>query len=333
MTSPTEINPDALVIDKFIFHVIHQKDKAATLLKETPIGDFHDFFVERVCDTLKGNRFVFEDGSQTKAILSMIGKSGYEFLEGSKQLAINFHALHNDNIKPGVFILMQLSHDDEKIFSIIKYDHERVLTYKYIESEGKALLEEVVNSFTKSKQALHKSAIIRIDKDMNEVVVVDRTVGYDITKFFKGFLNVVRKYTNIEMTKELYDAIIETNKVHKDMLPKEITTNIRSLALNALNATDIYENSDDIVTKVFGASANDNVKKTFSNILKKKDIDGESFKPDTSKLPRPKKLKVKTEEGVLIEYSESNSTLVKFDKPSEDGFYTISVKTKKYCEM
>ena len=85
--------------------------------------------------------------------------------------------------------------------SIIKYDHERVLTYKYLPEENKAMLEEVINSFTKSKQSLHKSALIRINDANSEITIIDRTVNYDITQFFKCFLNVVRKYDATELTK------------------------------------------------------------------------------------------------------------------------------------
>ena len=44
MPSFEAIDPSILTIDKFIFHIIHQKDIPAILLEETPIGSFHDFF-------------------------------------------------------------------------------------------------------------------------------------------------------------------------------------------------------------------------------------------------------------------------------------------------
>jgi hypothetical protein len=225
---------------------------------------------------------------------------------------------------------MQLSHGEEVIFSIIKYDHERVLTYKYLPEENKALLEEVLNSFTKSKQSLHKSALIRINNTNSEITIIDRTVNYDITQFFKGFLNVIRKYDATELTKTIFEAVIEVTKIFKDSLPAEVTGNIRALTKETLKQTDTFENPEDFINKIFGANATDSLKSTFQKILQKKDIDGETFKPNISTLPRTQKIKIKTDEGVLIQYNDAQSSLVEIAKNPEDKTYTISVKTKKY---
>ena len=92
-----------LAIDKFIFHVVHHGGDQPVLFGETPIGDFEPFFLARVRETLRGNRFVFLDGSVTRAALKQVVDDPNRFVEVSKTLALAFH--HNvgsdRRIKPG----------------------------------------------------------------------------------------------------------------------------------------------------------------------------------------------------------------------------------------
>jgi hypothetical protein len=82
-----------------------------------------------------------------------------EFVAVSKELAIDFHSRQDNRIKPGVLMLMRISAGNKMLFLLIKYDHERVLTYAV--QSRRALLRDVQNSFTQSPGALHKSALIQ----------------------------------------------------------------------------------------------------------------------------------------------------------------------------
>jgi hypothetical protein len=101
---------------------------------------------------------------------------------------------------------MALSAGAHRLFSVIKYDHEQVLSYD-IEGDARAVLHEIANSFTKSAEALQKSALIELTDIGGELVVVDRKVQADITDFFKGFLTVKRAYTEAELTGALQKRI------------------------------------------------------------------------------------------------------------------------------
>jgi hypothetical protein len=79
-----------LGIDKFIFHVVHHGGDQPILFGETPIGGFEPFFLARVRDTLRGNRFVFLDGSVTRAALKQVADDPDRFVEVSKTLALAF---------------------------------------------------------------------------------------------------------------------------------------------------------------------------------------------------------------------------------------------------
>lgn len=162
----------ALKIDNFIFHVVHHGDKAPILLDQTPVAGFETFFLERVRETLQGNRFIFKPGSQTQADLAKAAADPNVFVPMSKELATRFHALQDRRIKRGVLIVMALSTGARKLFSLIKYDHERVLTFELASS--RAVLHDVLNSFTESPAALQKSALIELDGAAGSLATIDR---------------------------------------------------------------------------------------------------------------------------------------------------------------
>jgi hypothetical protein len=60
-----------LKIRNFIFHVVHHGEDTPILFEDAPLGNFEQFFLDRVRDTLRGNRFVFVDASRTCELLSV----------------------------------------------------------------------------------------------------------------------------------------------------------------------------------------------------------------------------------------------------------------------
>lgn len=321
---------DALRIERFIFHVVHHGQEEATLLEETPLGDFESFFLGRVMDTLEGNRFQFVTGSPTCDLLRECMLDGGKFVENSKKLAIDFHGRHDKRIKPGVLIVMLLSAGDNRLFSLIKYDHEQVLTYD-IEGGARAVLREIANSLTKSKKALHKSALIRLKDDGGDIIVVDYTVRHEITDFFRGFLNSKRKYTSKEMTQTIHKCTLNTMKVHQSSLPEDVTRNISKRVFEAIQETDIFE-EDSFVDKVFGPYASERIRKTFKTNLEKNDLAGESFTLDKRVVKRPRAFKWRTQEGVEIKYGQDAEDTVKIEPGAGSEKTVIKITTTKLSE-
>lgn len=302
-----------LSIDKFIFHVVHHRNDEPILLDETPIGDFEDFFLERAMETLKGNRFTFADGSITRTLLKQVLDDESQFVPVSKTLAQTFHAGRDKRIKPGVMILMTLVTGQRKLLSVLKYDHEEAVTYD-ITDDAKAILKAVANSFTKSAEALQKSALIEIldgDGDTDDkIVVVDKTVRHEITDFFRGFLACKRLYDDTQMTKVIEALVVDVVIKHQADLPNDITQNVRDRYYDAVQKRENFD-ANDFFAEFFGAHGSAAVRASFDKGLAKRGMEGEVFKFDKGAVKKQRPQKFKTAEGVKIEVPEQASDTVK----------------------
>lgn len=324
--SDEELN--GLKIEKFIFHVIHHGDETPILLDEVPVEGHEEFFLERIKDTLKGNPFVFLDNSPVEQQLRTILNDESSFVEVSKELAVQFHQHEDKKIKPGVFMLILLSSGAGRFFSIIKYDHEQVLHYT-LENDNKAVIKEITNGFTRSKDALHKAAFVNLEYCPGQLVIIDKTVKSEITNFFKNFLFVKKMHDEQEMTKKIQNLAIKTAQAHKGDLPDEFLTTVRSKAYDAISDMDMFEQND-YYDRVFGGVSNDSVRETFSNMLRADDLEGEQFVVNRHTLKKGQ-FKLKTREGVKIYYSDSNEHTVQIDRMG--GRVRIIIETDDVTEQ
>jgi len=87
----TEDQNREMQIERFIFHVVHHGEEEPILLDETPIRNFHNFFLGRVREVLKGNRFLFIPESSTESEIRSVDGDLKNFVEVSKNLARDFH--------------------------------------------------------------------------------------------------------------------------------------------------------------------------------------------------------------------------------------------------
>ena len=183
----TEAEIERLRITNFIFHVVHHGRADPILLDAAPLGPFEDFFLARISETLEGNRFVFEDGSATRVSLARAAGDPGSFVHVSQELALRLHT-SDDRIKRGVLIVMMLSSGNRRFFSLIKYDHEKVIAFDV--QDATAVLHDVVNSFTESPNALQKSALIELTDGGGDLAIIDRNRRIGISAFFERFLEV-----------------------------------------------------------------------------------------------------------------------------------------------
>lgn len=325
-----DLSADSIIIKRFIFHVIHQGADEPILLDETPLGKYEHFFAERIIETIEGNRFLFNQGSFVQEKLSEISKDDQLFVRLSKAMATHFHSFENKNIKAGVVIFMKVEIEGQPYFSIIKYDHEEVLAYKLDEDNRKAILEDVANSFTKSKESLHKSALIELTELGGNVFVIDKKVREDISKFFKGFLNIKRQFDSAELTKKVEEITIDVVKKNRDKLPADFTANIKKMVFDATQGEDNYS-FQSYYDKIFGLVGDEQLKTCLIRELKKNDLDGEVFAFDKEALKEPRKRKIKTKEGIKIQYDDSSSDRIKF-YDENDGTKRIEIRTEQYYD-
>lgn len=328
MTLIAEEELHLLHIDNFIFHIVHQATEEPILLEETPIGEFHDFFLARIKDTLRGNRFVFLPTSSTLANLRIVSDDPNRFVEISQTMAREFHTRRDKRIKPGVFIVMRLHAGNRNFFSLIKYDHEKVVTYEL--RDRSAVLRSIASSFTQSPDALHKSALIELTADNAEIVVIDRTVRSEITEFFRGFLDAKRKFTNAELTGTVEKVVLQTVREHQQDLPADVVAHARERFVEVVEERDVFEAAP-FVAEYFGPHGSEVVKQKFERLLNKKHIAGEVFRFDAEAVHAARTIKYKTAEGITIEVPDDAKGTMGVDL-HENGSATITIETLRLTQ-
>lgn len=297
MATLTDKEIEALKIENFIFHVVHHRADDPILFDDTPLSTFEPFFIDRIKETLKGNKFSFAEISQVKAKLNSWEKGESNFVDISKSLARQFHRLGDKRMKSGVLIVIGLVTGAKKFYSLIKYDSEKVVTF---ETKGaQAILQAVTNNFTESPKALQKSALIDLDSIDAEVVIIDKMSRSGISDFFKEFLGVERLRNSKEMTVDLVKAIKKTVKTHLSDLPPAITSKVAEKVVEIAQKRKDFE-VDEFFTDFFGINGQDEIRATFDKELESLNLTGEVFSYDEEELPTNEAKKYVTSEGITI---------------------------------
>ena len=199
---------EAIKIEKIIFHIILTNDVQPVFLEELEITEEqHKFFKERLADSAQGRQYSFtKDNPPIKQLTEKIlNASDEDFLVISKDITGRFQQNHIGNTNDGVFVLSIASIKKRKLLFLIKLDHKKVYEYKV--KSGKALLEEVKNTFSEDKTAIQKVALIDVDSDVVwDVLVFDRSKLGGITKFFAKFLSVLPRETESDLTKKMQNV-------------------------------------------------------------------------------------------------------------------------------
>jgi hypothetical protein len=84
---------------------------------------------------------------------------------------------------------------------------------------------------------------------------------------------------------------------------------------------------------VFGPHGTEEMRKTFGTIVRKKNLDGESFKFEKDAVKPPRDRKFKTKEGVKIQYGEDAEDTVKVIEDENTGKTLITITTQQIIEM
>ncbi len=322
----------ALRITRFVFHVVHHGESEPIFLDEIEVGEFEPFFLERVKSILKGTAFEFNPQAGVCSLLEGITDDPSQFLELSRQLAVDFHAhgLDDKRIKKGVMILMILSTLEKELFAIVKYEHEEVL--RYTNNGSRVILESVTDTFTNSADAMQKAALIDVSEENPVVMVMDRNVRAGISGFFQGFLNVRRKKSEKEMTESLWEVVKNTSRKHIDELPPDFGMEVQQRTDQFLNNQDSF-NDEKFYDQIFGPYANDSIRNTYRFCLKKGELENEEFFLDKQAAAIiGKKRKLKTSEGVTIYIDNKAASSVQISYGRDGEKDVIIIETEKVRE-
>lgn len=337
--SENELN--GLTIERMAFHVVGPGEDQLILLDEVHPGRFGDFFVDRIRSANTGNMFDFVDASATLTMLREVDGDDGVFLRRSQDLARYFHLGHRGNMSVGVFMVFVLKCGlGNRLFSLVKFDHQSVIHYQLqsVAQNAGVVLDEVTNTFVKARDAMQKSALVRLNGTGGEICVVDRGARDGITGYFQSFLGAQRRFAPSELTKRLYDIVVKVAEEHRDDLPPHVVRNIRKSAYDALQIQAGFdpEVPDAFLAAVYGPlDQTSPVRDTFLKRLRSAKISGESFEFDRRAVTRPSKWRKRTVEGVEIIYDKDREddlistremdgqsyVLVRYSRIAEDGYF------------
>ena len=296
---------ESLTIDRMIFHVIGPEDNELVLLEEIEPGPYADFFIDRLKSTVSGITFDFLPNSSVLQSLNAIRRDAGVFVTQSKAMAEQFKIGHGKNTSRGVFFTFVLSAGQERLFALLKYDHETVLSYT-IETRGQVsrpLIEQLQDTFVQSPQALQKSALIRLAESGGEICVKDRVDPARVTVYFRSFLGARRRFTPEKLTSSLADITKKVAKKCSGELSSDVRKGVRQRLYDTLQTQERFDpsNSEVFLTAVFGSLAEDSsIRREFDRELRAARIEGESFTFDRRAVTRPAKRRIVTTEGIEV---------------------------------
>lgn len=322
---------DNIAIERMIFHVVGPEEASLVLLEEIEPGDHSDFFIDRVRAAANGVMFDFIAASPVLAALRRIEEDDSRFASETKDLATLFNGMHTGAASVGVFLTFILNVGGERIYAIIKYDHEEVLSYTIEEDEDvrRALIAALTSTFVRSPDALQKAAIIRLNGAGGELSVRDRVSPSKVTRYFQGFLGARRRFQPDQLTQTLSEITKKTARKHAQALGPAVMSQLNRRVYEVVQAQPGFDprNSEPFLAAVFGPLADDSpVRTTFDKELRNSRIENEVFDFDRQAVPRPRRKHMVTDEGIEVIYDRQYEDRV-VREPRPGGGERIVIET------
>ena len=323
----------SLTIERMIFHVVDPGSESPTFLAEVRPPQCVEFFIERVKETLRGAAYEFLPGAGVPGLLYRAlpnSEDKDEFVKVSQELAERFKdkVKQDKRLAPGVLMLFSLRTENSRLVAVIKYEHQQVVSYSYVKNEdGEVIfdadgnpvpdLQTLVDTFTKDRKAMQKSAVIRFEENedpssdegfKSSVVVIDHSSGRyrDATQHFANFLDIKRALEPVELTKRLEDAAVESIKAHKSEVSAEIARSPKRFvrtAMSRLEGFDFEKPEEFLGAVLQGVTPDANILETFRSKLASKNISTEAFRFEGAVPPPAEYRRIVTNEGITILFS------------------------------
>lgn len=309
----TEQELESLRIDQSVFHIVGPGEEHFQLLAAFDPGRYSPFFLGRVRSVNSGNRYEFLEDSPVRAQLARINRDKSTFQEESEKLATAFNATHGGSTAVGAFLIFSLSCSTGRLFALLKFEDEKVLSYDYDVSRGrsgkpKPTFGEIERTFVQNRNALQKAALIKLRKEGDEICVVDRQNPQRPAAYFEQFLLVRRQRTEEELTKAIIDVTRNIAQKHKDILPQEAMKNLAQRLYDASQSGGSVdgESAENLLKSIFGPLPDDSpAVADFKARLKREGMAGESFVLQKNAIPAPRNRRVETASGVKVTFPAS----------------------------
>lgn len=325
----------ALHIKAMSLHVVGVP--IAEFVPEEAFDDISEeaFFLKRIVENDADAIFSFIEGSNTKVLVEQISAGALTFEDGAQDLARNFNTGHVATSRDGAFFVIDMEGDDGvRFFCLIKYDYSEAVVRRRI--QGKKQLRKLVQAFVTDKKAVQKICLVKITDGVvsEEVAARDRMKpAPELSDYFYKFLGVKRERDDAELTKAVLNVarvVLQEQKAH---------LGDRSVAVamgEFENALRLRPNVDsDVVSEIIlGVLGNPDDEKLHSAVERSVDrkfesakLHGLGFRPDPAALKTPKSVKLETEEGVVVRYSQRAGENLVTRAKKEGGGEIITIET------
>ncbi|MDD2661565.1 MAG: nucleoid-associated protein [Methylococcales bacterium] len=311
---------NSLEIVEFIFHIIQSDTKEVEnviFLDEVQLQKKQKkFFLDRLADIAEGTQYVFKsDSVHLKEKCEHLLEEPNRFIELSRQITADFAGRHQGQMSEGVFVVSLVkylaAHNDwKKLIFLVKMDKGLSFSYSYKEVNGKriAIVEENKNSLNENKVAIQKSALIDVtDKFAWDVLAFDRVKKPRIGDYFRGFLGVIERQQDSELTRTAHITVRKwAKKLPVDRLPpgEDVNTFV-GRSLNYLNDHNLF-NTDfflDTVVRDEDENRKSELIHSLREALADAGVAGQQFKPQPNSLPKKIRKQIyETAEGVTLSY-------------------------------
>ena len=332
----SDLETSSLSIKQMILHVVGGKDPFVPQPLMDGLGHI-DFFRARILDTAIDGVHRFEEKSETKALLGKIGAGALGFESGGQELSRRFSNDHVGSSRDGAFFVFELgtNNSDVTLFSMIKYDYAQAV--ELYAKDGKNALRQIVQAFVRERRAIQKSCLVRVINGVvqNQVSAIDRMGDApDLTDYFQKFLEVVRDRDTNELSQRLNEVLRATLQNCKLLLPAQDVP--AALAATKSHLRGRANVDDDAIREAIFVAADRSddearaeLDKVLTRQLRDKKLAGVRFKPDPRTLARPARRKLRTVEGVTLEYPGEQEDRAVARAPAADGGWTITIKTRQ----
>lgn len=297
---------DSLRIEQSVFHIVGPGEEHFQLLEAFDAEPHEAFFLGRVRSVSGGNRYEFLEDSPVRAQLTRISSNRRNFQEESEKLATSFNQAHGGSTAVGAFLILSLTCKSGRLFGLLKFEDEKVLSYKVERPRGgrpRPTFGEIERTFVQNRNALQKAALIRLGKETDDICVVDRQNPQRPAQYFEQFLLARRQRTETELTKAIVDLTRSVALKHRDLLPQETVKNLAQRLYDATRSGGSVdgENPAQWLQGIFGPLPADSpVLKDFTSALNRERIAGESFELQDDAISPPKNRRVETVNGVKV---------------------------------
>lgn len=306
-----------LDIESFIFHIIQSDESDDPIyLDAVVLGETQKkFFLSRLKECAKGTQYIFKNDSPhlQKNCEGMTSKPE-EFIEISRSITSDFADRHAGNTADGVFVVsvvkyLHSANEYKKLIFLVKLDKTASFSYSYKEENGKkiAVINEVPNALSESKQAVQKSALIDVSGlHAWHVLAFDR-VKPTLSDYFRGFLGVTERQTDSTLTKNTHRVVRGwASQIPAELLaPGEDSNTISGRSLSYFQAHEHFD-TEEYVSAIVRHDDEEKKKKLIESLQEKLvevGVAGQSFASMPGSLSRKDKKQIyQTAEGVTITF-------------------------------